>query len=221
MCFIPLWLLCEPARVFFFFLLLLVSFRLFSNSCSSVSFRRQRFSLRVLLSLSKSALWFWFPQSSLSWRCTTRASVGLGSCWLRSCRSILKRWNTSSSRPVWYWGAAQAAAPMRCYNARPQPAIMLQWRSAYLIYDCVYVFAPCGVFNVLFFAPMSRHTCPIFVSTITFSQSCQHNNSNIFGPFFCLLPTLKVHSHLLWEQIGISAILLAFPYLFQVFMWVF
>lgn len=165
MCFIPLSLLCEPARVFFFFLLLLlllVSFRLFSNSCSSVSFGRQ-----PVLSLSKSALWFWFPQSSLSWRCSTRASVGLGSCWSRSCRSILKRWSTSSSRPAWCWGAAQAAAPMRCYSARPQPAIMLQWRSAYLIYDCVYVFALCGWFNVLFFAPMSHHTCPFF---------CQHNN---------------------------------------------
>lgn len=61
---------------------------------------------------------------------------------------------------------------MRCCSAHPQPAITLQWRSAYLIYDCVYVFALYGAFNVLFL-PRCPATVALWVGTITFStQTC-------------------------------------------------
>ena len=71
---------------------------------------------------------------------------------------------------------------MRCYNARPQPAITLQWRSAYLIYDFVYVFALYGELNILFFAPVSHHTCP-FDQHNNFLQFHQQNNSSISAIF--------------------------------------
>lgn len=58
---------------------------------------------------------------------------------------------------------------MRWCSARPQPAITLQWRSAYVIYDCVYLFALYGTFNVLFL-PRCHTTLDLLVGTITFSS---------------------------------------------------
>lgn len=69
---------------------------------------------------------------------------------------------------------------MRWCSARPQPAITLQWRSAYVIYDCVYLFALYGTFNVLFLL-RCHTTLDLLVGTITFS-SLPAKINNIVGP---------------------------------------
>lgn len=86
---------------------------------------------------------------------------------------------------------------MRCCSAHPQPAITLQWRSAYLIYDCVYVFALYGSFNVLFLLRCAA-TVALWVATITFSRNPVSKDQQHFWPRVALYPALDTrHKRLL------------------------
>lgn len=102
---------------------------------------------------------------------------------------------------------------MRCCSAHPQPAITLQWRSAYVIYDCVYVFALYGAFNVLFLLRCPA-TVALWVGSVTFpSQTCNPvgKDQQHFWPCVAFYPSPDSrHKRLLRAQIRILALLSTF-----------